>query len=118
LRAYVDGNANGVLNADIAAGIDSPISSEERLNYHFSGVSFGIQFNVTSLDSGQPLDPADPIHIGSSTLLSFNPNGSSSSGTLFIRGQQSSQFAVRILGATGRTRVFEFDFGSGRWRAH
>jgi prepilin-type N-terminal cleavage/methylation domain-containing protein len=118
LRAYVDGNANGVLNADIAAGLDSPISSEERLNYHFSGVSFGIQLNVTSLDSGQSLDPADPIHIGSSTLLSFNPNGSSSSGTLFIRGQQSSQFAVRILGATGRTRVFEFDFGNGRWRAH
>jgi prepilin-type N-terminal cleavage/methylation domain-containing protein len=118
LRAYVDGNANGVLNSDIAAGFDKPISSEERLDYHFSGVSFGIQSNVASLDPGQPLDPADPIHIGPSTLLSFNPNGSSTSGTLFVRGQHSSQFAVRILGATGRTRVFEFDFGSGRWRAH
>ena len=118
LRAYVDGNANGVLSSDIAAGVDNAISAAERLDYHFSGISFGIHSNVTSLDGGQLLDPGDPIQIGSSTLLSFNPNGSSTSGTLFIQGRQANQFAVRILGATGRTRVFEFDFGGGRWRVH
>jgi prepilin-type N-terminal cleavage/methylation domain-containing protein len=118
LQAYVDGNANGVLTSDIAMGIDSAISTEERIDYHFPGISFGIHPYVTALDPGQLLDPNDPIHIGSSTLLSFNPNGSSTSGTLFIRGQRFSQFAVRILGATGRTRVFEFDFGRGTWRSH
>lgn len=118
LRAYVDGNANGVLSSDIASNIDQPITSDERLDYHFAGVTFGIQSNVTSLDPGQPFDASDPIQIGASTLLSFNPNGSSTSGTVFIRGQGANQFAVRILGATGRTRIFEFDFRSGRWRTH
>lgn len=116
LRAYVDGNANGVLSQDVASGVDRPITSDERLDYHFPGVTFGIHSNVTPIDPGPPLDPSDPIQIGGSPLLSFNPNGSSTSGTLFIRGQRASQFAVRILGATGRTRVFEFDFQSQKWR--
>ena len=115
LRAYVDGNGNGVLSSDIASGIDLPITSEERLDYHFQGVAFGVHPGVGPIDS-TPLDPRDPIHIGPSTLLSFNPVGSSTSGTLFIRGQQSSQFAVRLLGTTGRTRVLEFDFAIGKWR--
>ncbi len=116
LRAYVDGNANGVLSQDVASGIDRPITSDERLDYHFPGVTFGIHANVTPIDPGPALDPSDPIQIGASPFLSFNPNGSSTSGTLFIRGQRASQFAVRVLGATGRTRVFEFDFESQKWR--
>ena len=116
LRMYVDGNGDGVLSRDIERDVDQPISSEERLDYHFPGVTFGIQRNVTSLDSGQPLDPADPIQIGASPLLSFNPNGSSTSGTVFIRGRTATQFAVRVLGATARVRVFEYHFGDGIWR--
>jgi type II secretory pathway pseudopilin PulG len=116
VRAYVDGNRTGVRTLDIALGLDRPITGDERLDHHFPGVTFGIQPNVTGLDPGQPFDAGDPVQIGPSTLLSFSPNGSSSSGTLFIRGQRSSQFAVRILGATGRTRVFEFNFGDSTWR--
>ena len=116
VRTYVDGNRTGVRTIDIALGIDRPITGDERLDYHFPGVTFGIQPNVTGLDPGQPFDAGDPVQIGPSTLLSFSPNGSSSSGTLFIRDHRSSQFAVRTLGATGRTRVFEFNFGDGTWR--
>ncbi len=116
LRAYVDGNGTGVRTVDIADNIDLPITSDERLDYHFPGVTFGIQANVTGIDPGQPFNSADPIQIGSSMLLSFSPTGSSTSGTLFIRGQRATQFAVRVLGATGRTRVFEFNFGDGKWR--
>jgi len=116
LQTYVDGNGTGVLTLDIAHSIDRPITSDERLDDHFPGVTFGIQPNVTGLDPGKPFDAGDPVQIGPSTLLSFSPNGSSTSGTLFIRGRRASQFAVRILGATGRTRVFEFNFGDGKWR--
>jgi prepilin-type N-terminal cleavage/methylation domain-containing protein len=116
LRAYVDGNGTGVRSVDIANNIDLPITSDERLDYHFPGVTFGIQPNVTGIDPAQPFNSVDPIQIGSSMLLSFSPTGSSTSGTLFIRGQRATQFAVRVLGATGRTRVFEFNFGDGKWR--
>ena len=116
LQTYVDGNRNGVLTRDIALGFDTPITSGEHLDHHFSGVEFGIQPNVTGIDPG-PFDASDPIQIGSSTLLSFSPTGSSTSGTLFIRGLRGHQFAVRLLGATGRTRILEFNFGQRRWLA-
>jgi prepilin-type N-terminal cleavage/methylation domain-containing protein len=116
LRTYVDGNGNGVRTGDIAEGIDQPITAAERLDFHFPGVSFGIAPGVPGLDAGQPFDASDPIQIGPSTLVSFNPIGTCTSGTLFVLGRQRSQFAVRVLGITGRTRVFRFDFGTGTWR--
>ena len=114
LQSYVGGNRNGVRTADIAQGVDLPITANERLDFHFSGVEFGIQPGVTGIDAG-PFNTNDPIQIGSSTLLSFSPTGSSTSGTLFIRGLRGTQFAVRVLGATGRTRIFEFNFGARTW---
>lgn len=116
LQTYVDGNRNGVLTRDIERGIDRPITAGERLDYHFSGVAFGIQPGVTGIESG-PFNASDPIQIGNTTLLSFSPTGSSTSGTLFIHGLRGNQFAVRVLGATGRTRVLEFNFGQGVWLA-
>lgn len=115
LRAYVDGNGNGVLTRDIGRGVDVPMTPDERLDQHFSGVTFGILPTVTGLDPGQPFNASDPVQIGSSSLMSFSPTGSSTSGTLFIRSPRGAQFAVRLLGATGRTRVFEYSFGAGRW---
>lgn len=114
LQTFVDGNRNGVRSSDIAKGVDAPISANEQLDHHFSGVEFGIHPGVTGIDPG-PFNTADPIQIGSSTLLSFSPNGSSTSGTLFLHGLRGHQFAVRVLGATGRTRVLEFNFGTGIW---
>ena len=114
LQTYIDGNRNGVLTSDIASGIDRPITANERLDYHFTGIAFGIKPNVTGIDPG-PFNASDPVQIGSSTLLSFSPTGSSTSGTLFIRGLRGNQFAVRVLGATGRTRILEFNFGARTW---
>jgi prepilin-type N-terminal cleavage/methylation domain-containing protein len=115
-QAYVDGNGNGVLSSDIARDIDRPISSIERLDHHFPGIAFGIAPGVTSLDPGRPLDATDPIQIGPSSLFSFSPDGSSTSGTFFIAGRRASQFAVRVLGATGRGRLFQFDFKDRMWQ--
>jgi type II secretory pathway pseudopilin PulG len=116
MRAYADGNGNGVLLRDITDGTDGPVTSPTRLDHHFAGVSIGITPGVTDIDSPQLLDASDPIRIGRSTLLSFNPNGASTSGTLFIRGARATQFAVRIFGITGRTRILEYDFVAREWR--
>jgi len=114
MQTYIDGNRNGVRTSDIEGGIDTPITAEERLDHHFSGIVFGIQSGVPGIEAG-PFDASDPIQIGNTTLLSFSPTGSSTSGTLFIRSVRGNQFAVRVLGATGRTRILEFNFGQGVW---
>jgi hypothetical protein len=46
----------------------------------------------------------------------FTPHGTATPGTLYIRGRGTSQFAVRIFGETGKTRVFRFDAGSHTWK--
>jgi prepilin-type N-terminal cleavage/methylation domain-containing protein len=115
-RTYADGNGNGVMARDIGRGVDLPIGTDERLDRQFSGVTFGICPGVTPVVPGDPFDVSDPVQIGPSTLMSFNPNGSSTAGTVYVRGPGSNQFAVRVLGTTARARVFHFDFADGTWR--
>ena len=57
----------------------------------------------------------DGVRVGLSRLLTMNPNGTSSSGTVYVRGRDRSQYAVRVLGATGRVRVLKYDYVRGRW---
>ena len=54
------------------------------------------------------------IRIGSSRILTLGPDGTATSGTIYLRGRRG-QYAVRILGATGRTRVWRFHPGTGEW---
>jgi hypothetical protein len=48
-------------------------------------------------------------------LMSFSPLGTASSRTLYLRGADRSEYAVRVLGATGRTRVLRLVASSGAW---
>ena len=47
--------------------------------------------------------------------MTFTPIGTATSGTVYIRSRTGRQFAVRILGATGRTSILEFNFGAEAW---
>jgi hypothetical protein len=53
-------------------------------------------------------DPSEALAPETSALLSFTPTGTASSRTLYVRGRDGSQYAVRVLGATGRTRVLRY----------
>jgi hypothetical protein len=46
----------------------------------------------------------------------LSPDGSASSGTLYLGGK-GGQYAVRVLGVTGRTRVLYFHPGDHTWSA-
>jgi type II secretory pathway pseudopilin PulG len=112
---YVDGNGDGVRAADIEAGADAPLGLAERLEEQFPGVVFGIDDGVLSVDTGEQLDTGDPVRIGRSDVLSFSPAGGASGGSLYILGRSHRQFVVRVLGATGRIRVMQFDFRAHEW---
>jgi hypothetical protein len=114
ITSVVDGNGNGLRTADLQSGIDRTLTVPERLDTHFAGVAFGILAGVPDAD-GQPANGADGVRLGVSNLLSMNPDGTSSSGTLYLHGRNRTQYAVRVLGVTGRVRVLKFDFVKGRW---
>ena len=94
-QMFVDGNRNGVRTRDIASRVDRPLDGLARLSDLFPGVAIAASDDVGS----------DPLRIGSSNLLSFSPLGTATSGSVYVRGRDGTQFAIRILGATGRVRV-------------
>jgi Type II transport protein GspH len=113
---YVDGNGDGVRTRDIVRGLDQPIGSVERLSDHFAGIDFGVLADLPPVDAGSAAPGTDPIKLGSSSILTFTPLGTSSSGSLYLRGRRNLQFVIRILGETGKTRVLKFDSRAHQWK--
>jgi hypothetical protein len=68
------------------------------------------------VDSGGTPPGTDPIRLGSSSMATFAASGTSSSGSLYIRGRRNAQYVVRIYGQTGKTRVLKFDARSRQWK--
>jgi hypothetical protein len=104
-RMFADGNRNGVLTIDISSGIDAPLDAP---------VSLGDLFPGASIAASEPAG-SDPLRLGVSNLLSCTPLGTCTPGSVFVRGRDGSQFAVRVLGQTGRARVQRFNARNGTW---
>ena len=113
---YLDGNTNGVLTRDIQKGIDPVITVLERLSDQFPGVEFGAAPGSPPVDPGGTPPGADPIRLGSGNIASFSAAGTSTSGTIYIRGRHDVQYAVRIFGETGKTRMLKLDSRTQRWK--
>jgi type II secretory pathway pseudopilin PulG len=101
-----DGNRNGVRARDIDLQIDRPIGAPLMLSDLFPGVQIGLASQTSD---------TDPLQLGGSNILSFTAHGTATSGSVYIRGRDGTQWMVRVLGATGRTRVLRYVPGSGEW---
>jgi hypothetical protein len=112
---FEDGNGNGVRTVDIQAGIDRQLAAYERLGDKFSGVQFKLASGIPDAN-GVSGSSEDGVRIGTPQILTMSPDGSASSGTLYLGGK-GGQYAVRVLGITGRTRVLYFHPGDARWYA-
>ena len=113
---YIDGNGDGVRTEDIKDGSDSPLGAIERIPDNFSGVDFGVLPGLPAVESGTSPPGTDPIRLGGSNLLSYSPTGTSSSGSVYIRGRSQAQYVIRVLGDTGRARVLRFDALTRQWK--
>ena len=113
---YADGNGNGVRATDIAAGTDPELAPRARLGDSFPSVAFGLRAGIPDLDGTRSASDTDGVRVGASRILTLGPDGTASSGTMYVKGRRG-QYAVRVLGATGRTRVLFFDSGAQRWKS-
>jgi Tfp pilus assembly protein FimT len=111
---YTDGNQNGIRTTDIASGVDPIDATGERLADRFASVRFGLAAALPDLDGVRQMTDTDGVRIGSPKILTLSPDGTASSGTVYLRGARA-QYAVRVLGATGRTRVFQYQRGANQW---
>jgi len=115
---YADGDGDGVRARDVRSGVDQQLADFERIGDRFPGVAIGIATRVPGI-AGRETLPAgsDPIRFGASDGLTFSPLGTATSGTLYLHHGSGRQFAVRVLGATGRVRILEFNEGTASWVA-
>jgi hypothetical protein len=109
----MDGNANGIRTTEIQAGVDVAMDSARELAADFHGVRFGLAVGLPDVDGVRNASP-DGVRIGTARILTMNPDGTATSGTLYLMCGRS-QYAVRVLGATGRTRVLKYERGSASW---
>ncbi len=111
--SYVDGNGNGVRTIDIQRGTDRPLGPLERLGDNFRGAVFALMPDIADVD-GIRDGRTEGLRIGTARILTMSPDGTATSGTLYVRGR-TAQYAVRVLGATGRTRVLRYQPGDRTW---
>ena len=114
IRACQDGNGNGLRRMEITAGVDQCPDGPFDLGQMFRGVTVAVDPGLKGPD-GEP-GSADPVRFGTSDMASFSPEGSGTSGSLYLRSARGQQYAVRVGNVTGRTRVLRYDAESGTWR--
>jgi type II secretory pathway pseudopilin PulG len=112
---YEDGNSNGVLTRDILRGIDRPIFGPETLPDNFRNVDFGVQPGVPSIDPAGASPAGDPIRLGAGNSVSFSKLGTATSGTIYLTSVSGAQYAVRVVGVTGKIRAYRFNRNTGKW---
>jgi len=112
-RVCADGNGNGIRRAEIASGTDACLEGPHDLQAMFPGVEIAVDATIRG-PGGEPPSPA-PVRFGTSNLASFSALGSCTAGTLFLRSPMGAQYAVRLAGATGRTRVLRYAPTTRTW---
>lgn len=113
---YADGNGDGVRTQDIRDAVDLQIGTVDHLSNNFAGVEFGLLAGLPAIDAGGVPPGTDPIKLGISNILSYSPLGTSSSGSLYLRGRGYTQYVVRVFGDTGRVRILKFNPVTRQWK--
>lgn len=117
---YRDGDGDGVLSADIAAGVDPAVAPAQRLAHFARGVGFGFPPGPAPRDPSRPerrmdrLD--DPLRFNNSDIAAFDPLGGSTPGSAYVTDGRGELAAVRVVAMTGRVHVLLYDRRSETWR--
>ena len=79
-------------------------------------MTFGVLPGLPPVDAGGAPPGTDPIKLGAGSLLTFSAQGTSSSGSVYIRGQRTAQYVIRVFGETGKVRILKYDARNRQWR--
>ncbi|KAA0253997.1 hypothetical protein FBQ97_02335 [Acidobacteria bacterium ACD] len=117
LYFYEDGNWNGVLSADVVAGVDRLVAGPISLRGRYPSIRFSFVPGFRGPDpGGSPIgDLSDPFRLGASNITTFSPVGKASPGTVYLSDERSRQAAVRVSPYSARIQVYEWRPSSRTW---
>lgn len=115
---YRDGDGDGVLNKDIARGVDRAVEPPRRVQQLGRDIRFGFPDRPAREPGSRKLlrPEDDPIRFNQSDLASFGPLGTSTPGSLYLTDGRGRLVAVRVFGRTGKVKVIVYDFETEVWR--
>ena len=108
---FLDGNGNGIRTLDIGKGTDPSIDRPVPIRRASGDIEAAV------LKMGAPeippkkgmLDATDPVKFGKSSIISFSPDGQSSSGTLYLScHSQKRMYAIVLYGPTARISLWKY----------
>lgn len=115
---YEDADGDGVLNADIAAGVDPLVEGPFPLTDRISIATIGVPAPPVKHPDTGSLFPiaATPINFNQSSICSFSPNGDATPGTIYlVNGNRGEAAMVRSSGKGGRIRALFYGFHGSGW---
>ncbi|HEV7240823.1 MAG TPA: GspH/FimT family pseudopilin [Thermoanaerobaculia bacterium] len=114
---YADGDNDGVLNADIASGVDPIVAGPEDVGLFRGMASIGIPpEGVLHPDDGTWMTAEmSPVRFNASSICSFAPDGSSTPGSVYLSSTGGEAALVRSSGDGGRIRVMFYDRWAKKW---
>lgn len=111
MGTYTDGNGNGLRSADIVSGIDTMLDEELAFSARAASVHLSRLPDVPDVNGAAG---GEAVRFGASGIASFNPDGSSSSGSLYLTDGRT-QIAMTVTPATGRVRLRKWDQRARTW---
>jgi type II secretory pathway pseudopilin PulG len=118
LSIVEDGNNNGVLSRDMKNNRD--VTTDAVIELECGPVRIGFLEGADIPDpSGRGRlkgGPKDPVRGGSSDIITFSPQGTARTCSIYFTDQHSSMRVIRVVGTTGRIRVLEWHQGQERWK--
>ena len=113
---FLDGNGNGIRTLDIGKGIDASIYRSMTIWRASGDIEAAVlKTNVPEIPPGKGnLDPSDPVKFGKSNIISFSPDGQSSSGSLYLScHSQNRMYAIVLYGPTAKISLWKY--GNQNW---
>lgn len=115
MQVYADGNGNGVRVADVVSGVDAPLGPPRRA-FADGSARLAIAHDVPTTDQSGILQAGeDPVRFGIAPYISFTPRRTGASGSVYVSGPAGQQYAIRVLGTTGRLRLLCVDLTLLQW---
>ena len=108
-----DGDGDGLRSEDIRRGVDTVIGTAFVLGDRYPGVHVGLPAEIRPPGGGTL--PSDGVAMGRSDLLSVHPEGTTSSGSIYLCNRWRDCAAVRTYGATGRVALWLWRTDTSAW---